>query len=97
MALQSKEAKAKRNFPIPADASSVTDEIEGVSLVQSNRGVIIYKLLSRWIGKLLNVPAVLLKEAPVYCFTSSYMHIWRTLVAVGLVILVAGICGNLLL
>lgn len=96
MALQAKVATAKRNFPRPADAASVIDESEGVSLVQSNHGVIIRKLPYRWIGKLLNVPAVLFKEAPVYCFT-SYMHIWRTLVVVGLVILVAGICGNLLL
>lgn len=82
MALQAKEAMAKR-------------KIEGVSLVQYNHGVIIRKLPSRWIGKLLDVPAVLLKEAPVYCYASS--HIWRTLAAVGLVILVAGICRNLLL
>ncbi|KAL8095611.1 NAC domain-containing protein 91-like isoform X2 [Apium graveolens] len=94
---EAKEATAKCNFIMPADAASVTDEFVGVSLVQSNHGVIIRKLPSRWIGKLLNVPAVLLKEAPVYCFTFSYMHIWRTLVAVGLVILVAGICRNLLL
>lgn len=95
--MQAKEAAAKRTFPSPADAASVTDEIEGVSLVQSNHGVTIHKLPSRWIGKLLNVPAVLLKEVTVYCITSSYMQIWRTLVVVGLVILVAGICGNLLL
>ncbi|KAK1366376.1 NAC domain-containing protein [Heracleum sosnowskyi] len=30
-----------------------------------------------------SVPVVLLKETRVYCFTSSYMHIWRTLVVIG--------------
>ncbi|XP_017214894.1 NAC domain-containing protein 91 [Daucus carota subsp. sativus] len=78
-------------------ASSRTDEFEGVSLAQSNYGGIVRKLPTRSTGKLTNVPAVFLKKAPVYCFASSYLHQWRILAAAGLVIVVAGICGKLLL
>ncbi|WOH06594.1 hypothetical protein DCAR_0626022 [Daucus carota subsp. sativus] len=58
---------------------------------------IVRKLPTRSTGKLTNVPAVFLKKAPVYCFASSYLHQWRILAAAGLVIVVAGICGKLLL
>lgn len=91
MGLQSQGAMVKRNFQTPTDAASVTDESEEVWQGQSYYGEVVCKSPSRSIGKLLNVPAVLWEEA------SSYLHIRKILVAVGLVVVVGGICGSLLL